>query len=134
MKDFKLDTHPKIKPGFKAPDAYFDSFTDGLMQQLPANKEVKVVPLYKRKPVWLSAAASFIVMLSVGSYFLLKPETQQPDAAAIENYLMYQAGINSYDLSQNLDQQDIKELEQSIVISDDAIEDYITNETLYLNE
>jgi len=133
MNDFKLDKEQKMKPGFTTPDGYFESFSERLMQQLP-KAEVKVVPLYKRKPVWLSAAAGFVVMATLGIFYT---NTQQnatpalPDDSAIENYLMYQVNVNSYDLMQNLDQQDIDELEQSIAISDDAIEEYLATEDVY---
>lgn len=134
MNDFKLNEEQKIKPGFTNPDNYFESFSDKLMQQLP-KREVKVVPLYKRKPVWFSAAAGFVVMATLGVFYT---NTQQstttpalPDDAAVENYLMYQVNVNSYDLMQNLNQQDIDELEKSIAISDDAIKEYLATEDVY---
>jgi len=133
MNNFKLNEEQKIKLGFTTPDGYFESFSERLMQQLP-KPEVKVVPLYKRKPVWFSAAAGFAVMATLGIFYT---NTQQkttpalPDDAAIENYLMYQVNVNSYDLMQNLDQQDIDELEQTIAISDEAIEEYLATEDVY---
>jgi len=135
MNDFKLNEGRKITPGFTTPENYFESFTNRLMQQLPV-QEVKVVPLYKRKPVWLSAAAGFIIMATLGVFYNTTTATiaPQPDDAAIENYLVYQANVNSYDLMQHLDQKDIDELEKSIVINDDAIKDYLANEDVYINE
>jgi hypothetical protein len=134
MNDFKLDKEQKINPGFTTPDGYFEGFSERLMQQLP-KPEVKVVPLYKRKPVWFSAAAGFVVMASLGVWYTnTQPATTTPalpDDAAIENYLMYQVNVNSYDLMQNLDQKDIDELEQTIAISDDAIEEYLATEDVY---
>lgn len=133
MNDFRLDKEPKITAGFKVPDAYFDSFTERLMQQLP-QQEVRVIPLYKRKPVWLSAAASFIIMFMLGIFFTTNTATPQPDDAEIESYLTYHAGMSSYDLMQHLDTQDIAELEQSIPVSDEAIEEYLSDESIDLNE
>ena len=134
MNDFKLNEGQKITTGFTTPTDYFENFTERLMQQLP-KQDVKVVPLYKRKPVWFSAAAGFIVMVTLGVVYTTATATiTQPDDAAIENYLVYQANVNSYDLMQNLDQKDIDELEKSIVINDDAIKDYLTNEDVYINE
>lgn len=138
MSDFKLDNHPKLKPGFNVPDGYFDSFAERLAGKLTAAQQPKVVPLYRRRPLWLSAAAVFIVLLGLGIFFktlMPEPETAQPDAEAIENYLVYQQGITSYDLLQNLDVQDIKELEASInTIPDEAIEEYLSTEDVYLME
>ena len=134
MKPFKLDNEPKISSGFKVPENYFEDFTDSLMQNLPA-QEVRVVPLYRRTPVWLSAvAAIFIIALSLSLWFRIDTTNTQPDEAAIEDYLVYQANISSYDLIQNLDISDIKELEQNVAISDEAIEDYLQYETIYTNE
>ncbi|TRW25729.1 hypothetical protein FMM05_05770 [Flavobacterium zepuense] len=136
MNNFKLNEEHKIKSGLTSPqDVYFENFTERLMQQLPA-PEIKVVPLYRRKPVWFSAAAGFVVMLT-GGYFLLNNSPQattQPDTAAIENYLVYQTNVTSYDMIDHLDSQDIKELEASIVLNDDAIKDYLSDEDVYLYE
>ena len=134
MNDFKLNEREKITTGFTTPDNYFENFTQRLMQQLPV-PEVKVVPLYMRKPVWFSAAAGFIIMLTVGVLFATNTtKTAQPDDAAIEHYLVYDANVNSYDLMQNLDQQDIDKLKGSIVVSDDALKDYLTGQDVYFNE
>ena len=134
MNDFKLNEGQKITTGFTTPTDYFENFTERLMQQLP-KQDVKVVPLYKRKPVWFSAAAGFIIMLTVGVLFATNTtKTAQPDDAAIEHYLVYDANVNSYDLMQNLDQQDIDKLKGSIVVSDDALKDYLTGQDVYFNE
>jgi len=138
MKDFKLDQH-KLKTGFKTPDGYFEGLADKVMQQLP-EPQARVIPLYRRKPVWLSAAAAFIIMLGFGIFFrsmLFTTQTVQPDAEAIENYLVYQQGISSYQLSQNLDQQDIAELNATIDVSHisaEDIEDYLSTEDIYITE
>jgi hypothetical protein len=132
MKPFNLDNEPKIKSGFTAPEGYFDSFTDRIMQQLPA-QETPVIPLYRRAKVWLSGVAAVLVLALGLTVYFKTGTTKQPDDSAIENYLVYQSGLNSYDLIQNLDQQDIKELEQSIAINDDAIADYLYEQNI-INE
>lgn len=135
MNDFKLDSRPNIKSGFKAPDAYFESLADRVMLNLPM-QEVKVIPLYKRRPVWVtSAAAALVLSLSL---ILNKNEAAKkpalPDNKAIENYFAYQADISSYELLQNLDVEDVSELQESVNISDEAIEEYLTGENVYLYE
>ena len=92
MSEFKLDEGDKIKPGFTVPDGYFEGFADRLSRQFPVAPEPVVVPLYRRRPVWLSAAAVFVIMLGLGIFFrnMVVPQTVQPDAEAIENYLVYQ--------------------------------------------
>ncbi len=131
MKHFSLDNNPKIKPGFKTPDGYFDNLADRIMQQVPENSEVNVLPLYRRAKVWVSGVAAILVIaLGLTFYFRLSATAKQPDDSAIENYLVYNAGLNSYDLMQNLDQADIQELEGSIAINDDALEDYLYNQDI----
>ena len=136
MNDFKLDSRPNIKSGFKAPDAYFESLADRVMLNLPI-QEVKVIPLYKRRPVWVtSAAAALVLSLSL---ILNKNEVAKkpamPDNKAIENYFAYQTDISSYDLLQNLDVEGVSELQvESADISDEAIEEYLTGENVDLYE
>lgn len=134
MNDFKLDSRPNIKSGFKAPDGYFESLADRIMLNLPMEK-VKVIPLYRRTPVWVtSAAAALVLSLSL---ILNKNEAAtpaMPDNAAIEDYLVNQAGLTSYDLQKNLNQQDLSDLNKSIDISDKAIEEYLSDENIYLYE
>ena len=87
MNDFKLDSEPRIKSGFRAPDAYFESFADRVILSLPL-KEVKVVPLYRRRPVWVTSVAA-VFILSLSLVFTRKYVTvQMPDNSAIENYIL----------------------------------------------
>lgn len=132
MKEFRIhEEENKMPTGFTTPDGYFDSFTERLMANLP-QPEVKVVPLYRRKPVWLSAAAAFLVIITAGIFFLLsQPAKNQPNEADIQNYLVYNTNINVYDISQNLDDQDIKSLESSFAANDDAIEEYLLDDYIY---
>lgn len=129
MNDFKLDSRPNIKSGFKTPDGYFDSLADRVMLSLPI-EEVKVIPLYRRRPIWVtSAAAALVLSLSL---VLSKNDAApaMPDNAAIEDYLVNQAGLTSYDLQKNLNQKDLSDLNRSIDISDKAIEEYFSDENI----
>lgn len=132
MKPFIIDNDKKIPSGFTTPPGYFDNFTEKMMQQLPV-QEVKVIPLYKKASAWMSAiAALFIIALSCTLYFKAENNVQ-PNDTAIENYLVYQANVNTYDLMQNLDDSDIAELEQSITLDNDAIEMYLEDQNGYNN-
>lgn len=135
MEHFNLENGPKIKSGFTTPDTYFEGFTERLMEQLP-EQEVKVVPLYKKVPVWFSAVAAVLVlMIGFGLFFTTETAVAaQPDDAAIENYLVYNANVNAYDLGESLNEQDIAELEESLTINDEAIEDYLSSKNIDLNE
>lgn len=137
MERFKLDENNKIKQGFNPPDAYFDNFTERLMQQLP-EKETRVIPLYRRASVWISSVAAVLILaLGLTIYFRSNPATAQPDGTSIENYLAYQSNISSYDIIQQLDQQDIDELEASLSMNDvnhDAVEQYLYDQNINVYE
>jgi hypothetical protein len=113
MNDFKLDSRPNIKSGFKAPDSYFESLTDRVMLNLPV-QEVKVVPLYRRRPIWVTSAAAALVLSC--SLLLTKNEASapvMPDAAATEDYLVN--NMNTYDIQQHLDAEDLTDVSKSVL-------------------
>ena len=69
MKEFKLDTNPKIRTGFKTPELYFDTLSEKVMQQLP-KKESKVISIFRnKKHIVLMVAAIFVMALLVPSLF-----------------------------------------------------------------
>jgi uncharacterized membrane protein affecting hemolysin expression len=130
MKDFKIHEEDKMKTGFRVPDGYFDVFTERMMAQVAEQPEPKVIPLYRRMPVWFSAAAAFILLLGAG-WFFNNQKTAQPDAATIESYLVYNSNVSTYELTQQLNEQDIKQLEASLTLNDAAVEDYLLDENIY---
>ena len=68
MKDFKLDSEPKISSGFTTPDDYFDTFSEKILAQLP-KEEPKVISIFNRRKTWyFAAAAVFVAMLSIPIY------------------------------------------------------------------
>lgn len=137
MERFKLDENKKIKTGFTTPEDYFDSLTERLMLQLP-EKEAKVIPLYRKATVWISTAAAVLVLaLGLMMYFKSGVQAVQPDNASIENYLAYQSNISSYDIIQQLDQQDIDELESALSINEvnyNAAEEYLYEQNITIYE
>ncbi|AWK07021.1 hypothetical protein HYN56_23435 [Flavobacterium crocinum] len=128
MKTFKLENEPKIKSGFKTPEHYFDDFSEKVLQQLNGNeKEVKVIPFYKRKKI-LSLAAAVIIGMAlmipiVNNY---KATSNDLDEAALETYLSYQSNLTQYDLIQKLDDSDIEKLNNDITLEDETIEDILS--------
>jgi len=85
MKSFKLDTTPKIKPGFAVPDGYFENFQAAMMQQL--RPEPKVVALHQnRKSWWYAAAAVLVLALSIPILDNVTPAADS-DLTAIDYYL-----------------------------------------------
>ncbi|WP_343694982.1 hypothetical protein [Flavobacterium sp.] len=129
MKEFKLENEPKIAPGFKTPDHYFDTLSAKVFEQIEKEKEVKVIPLYKRRKVIsiAAAAAVFIAFLipTANHYYKASKEL---DEATLETYLAYQSNLNQYDLMKELDTKDIDKLNKSVALEDEeTLEDILAS-------
>ena len=134
MKDFDLH-NSKIKSGFKVPENYFENFEDRLLSQIEPKAEPKVISLFHRKQIWISAiAAVFVALIAIPVYFN-SVTTEQISSQTLENYLTTE--YNTYDLINNLSEEDIQSLETSVSLNDAAIEDYLLQEDnidYYINE
>lgn len=140
MKHFDLENTNKIKPGFKVPDNYFEQFQTQMMEQISREKETKVVSLFYRKQVWISAiAAVFLLAIAIPVYFNMAKESSL-DATTIENYLAQQQSIGITELSKHLTNEDITTLENNLSLNEqnlDAVEDYLSeseNLEYHINE
>lgn len=137
MNDFKLDSRPNIKSGFKAPDSYFESLADRVMLNLPV-QEVKVIPLYKRTPVWISSAAAVFVL----SFSLLVSQKEttvsasMPDSKSVATFVVKkESGVSTNDLLDNLTIEDIQEMQQeAITVDNEYIGDYLSGESINLSD
>jgi hypothetical protein len=120
---FTLSNHPKIEPGFKVPDGYFEQFPDRLMQQVPA-QEVKVVSL-KSTRAWLYfvAASLAAVILSLPIYQHYQSKAEEVDAATLENYLAYHAALTEEDIVNLLDEKDLEKMKLDLNIADKDLEE-----------
>ncbi|MFH6994382.1 hypothetical protein [Flavobacterium sp. FlaQc-48] len=128
MKAFKLENEPKITTGFKTPEHYFDDFSTKVLQQINEKKEVKVIPIYKRKKV-LSIVAAAVVVLAftipiVSNY---NAASKDFDEDTLETYLSYQSNLNQDDLIQNLDTKDIQQLSKNVAIENETLEDILAS-------
>lgn len=132
MKTFKLENEPKIKSGFKTPEHYFDDFSVKVLQQISEKKEVKVIPIYKRKKVLsMVAAAAVFIALTIPIVNNYNNTSKDLDENTLETYLSYQSNLNQYDLIQKLDERDIQELGKNIALEQETLEDILaTNPNL----
>ena len=140
MKPFDLENKNEIKSGFKVPENYFEQFEAKMMAQIPVEKETKVVSLFYRKQVWISAiAAVFLLAIAIPVYFNMASESNL-DASTIENYLVQQQNVGITELSKHLTDEDITALEKNLSLNEsnpDAVEDYLSeseNLDYYINE
>ena len=132
MKTFKLENEPKIEPGFKTPDHYFENFSIKMMEQLPVS-EPKVISIFQKRKllILLSTAAVLIFALLIPILNPTESNTKELDTVAIENYITYQSNVNQYDLINGLETEDIEKINSSIVLEDETIEDHLsTNSNL----
>lgn len=127
MKAFKLENEPKIKTGFKTPDHYFDDLSAKVLQQVN-EREVKVIPLYKRKKVLsLVAAAAIVIAMMIPVVNNYNATSKNLDEATLENYLSYQSNLNQYDLIKELDTKDIDKLGKSVALEQETLEDILSS-------
>lgn len=134
MKEFNLHTN-KIKSGFETPDNYFEKFENELMAKVSKEKQPKVVSLFYKKQIWISAiAAIFVALLAIPFYFD-SVSTKNIETTTLENYLS--AEFYTYDLVDKLSEEDILALENEVSLNKDAVESYLMdtqNLDYYLNE
>ena len=131
MNEFKLESEPKIKSGFDAPENYFVDFSAKVIQRLPEN-EPKVISIFSRNKTWIYAvAAILIVAVSIPIYTTIVTQQNDLDKTTIENYLTSQNAISDDELTNLLDEDDIQKMKLNFNIEDKAIEDLLsTNSNL----
>lgn len=128
MKAFKLENEPKVSTGFKTPENYFDDFSAKILQQINEEKEVKVIPIYKRKKVLsLLAAAVVIIALMIPVINNYTNTSKDLDEDTLETYLSYQSNLNQYDLIRELDTKDIDKLGKNVALKEETLEDILAS-------
>ena len=129
MEPFDSEHNDKIESGFKIPANYFEQFEAKMMAQITIEKEIKVIPIFNNKQVWISSfAALILVAIAIPVYFNMATETNL-DATTIENYLVKQHTITNNEMIKYLTDDDIKELETTLgvtIANTDGIEAYLS--------
>ena len=91
-----LNKSENKKNPFKVPENYFENFNAHIIEQLPAGKTEKVVPMWKKALPWAAVAASVLgVIISVG---LFDDKSQSEIVAAGEN-IPIEATVNGTGLT-----------------------------------
>lgn len=133
MKTFKLNNETKITTGFRTPENYFENFSDKVLNQLQ-EREVKIIPIYKRKKVYamLAAAVVFVAFMIpiVNNYNIASKDLDQN---TLETYLAYQSNLNQYDLVNALDTKDIDKLGQNVALEKETLEDILSSNPNLVN-
>jgi hypothetical protein len=128
MKEFNLESHKKINPGFTVPENYFETFSEQLMQQLP-EKETKTIAIARLTKRWIyGAAAVFVVSVSVPVINNYESDVPLADVH-IEQYMSYNFNISEHEIASLLDQTDLQELKMELKIEDKTIENELSTDT-----
>lgn len=123
MSAFNLENHPKINSGFKAPEHYFEHFSEQVLAKI-GQEEKPVISIFQRHRNWFLAAAA-VLILGIMIPFLNKPtDSTTIDDTTMENYLA-QSNISQYELVNMLDNEDIDALEKELAMDDSTLESAI---------
>ena len=129
MKPFKLDSEPKIKSGFNVPDAYFDGFSEKIMQQLP-QENPKVISLWAKNKKWLFATAAILVLsVSIPLMNVLQNNTNENYQTEIENYITYQSSVSDDEIADLLEIEDLNKIDVGNSIENQTLEEELLNES-----
>lgn len=128
MNEFKLDNQPKISPGFKVPEGYFDTLSENINARLNAD-EPKVISLYQcHKKTIYAVAAVLAIALSVPFFMQQQPKVLSDlDQSVIEDYISYNTKMTPYELAEYLDKEDIEKLKVDFEIQDKVLEESLLN-------
>jgi hypothetical protein len=126
MKQFDLDNDPKIDNGFRIPENYFEQFEAKIMSQLP-EKEVKVISIFETRKFWFSAVAAVFVIGLFTTMYLNNIKTEN---ISTEDYLACATTISTEDIIENLSDEDITAIEESLELYDQETKNY-AKEYLY---
>lgn len=110
MKKFSLNDY-KVQSPYQAPPGYFDTLPDVVMQKLPQRRAKRI----SRDRSWLWAAASVVLLsLSIPALDRLTQTDSLLGDESVENYLVTQSDIPSYELAENLDEAALANLNAGI--------------------
>ena len=126
MTQFDLDNDPKIDSGFSIPENYFEQFEIKMMNQL-SQKEVKVISIFESRKFWFSTIAAVFV---IGLFTTMYLNNTKADNITTEDYLACATTISTEDIIDNLSDDDITEIEESLDLYDQDTKNY-AKEYLY---
>jgi hypothetical protein len=126
MKQFDLYNDPKIDNGFRVPENYFEQFEAKMMNQL-SQKEVKVISIFETRKFWFSAVAAVFVIGLFTTIYLNNAKTEN---ISTEDYLACETTISTEDIIDNLSDDDITAIEESLDLYDQDTKNY-AKEYLY---
>lgn len=127
MKLFDLNTKPKIKTGFQAPPAYFETFESKLFNQLKLEEEPVVISVNSRKTNWYYAIAALVILaISIPVYQNWKfNSTVSPSAEELEYYVNNHPNFTANEIISQLSDEDIQAMQLTSNLQTENIENYL---------
>ncbi|MDM1398510.1 hypothetical protein QK342_10265 [Myroides odoratimimus] len=126
------------KDTFKVPEDYFANLESRVLANIDSSitPTPKIVPLYKNRYIWTTAAAA--IALLFGIKFFFSPDSNSLNKDSIENYLEYNQSFSlNNDIINALDEEDFNDLKDNIEIKQSQIDHYVLSHIdieYYLNE
>ena len=133
MNKFSLDNHPKITSGFTAPENYFDSLPDTILQKINEEQPKKGEVFSLRN---LSYAAAAVLVFALSIPFLtsdLNISLEEVDTASLENYITYQSTVSQYELLNLMNEHELDAMSINLDLEDQAVEDILTSSPNFEN-
>jgi hypothetical protein len=107
MKPFTLDENNKIEHGFAVPENYFEQFE---LKEFPKT-EPKIFRFTDMKTKWTIAAAAVLLLGTTFTVYTFYPNSaSQADTQSVENYILHEADISSYELAEYLNDNELNNL------------------------
>lgn len=123
---------------FKVPEDYFANLESRVLANIDSSITPipKVVPLYKNRYIWTTAAAAIALLFGIKFFFTPNSNTLNKDS--IESYLEYNQSFSlNNDIINALDEEDFNDLKDNIEIKQSQIDHYVLSHIdieYYLNE
>jgi hypothetical protein len=114
MKPFKLNEINKIKSGFTVSENYFEQFHQ-MDFSSPSPKLIRLNPM---KNEWFWAAAAVLAIGFSFTYFTFtSSDSIEIDVQTTENYLVYETDLNSDELAEYLNEDEIDNFKRTVTAS-----------------
>lgn len=123
---------------FKTPQNYFEEFETSLFQKIKTFPSAKVSNVRTRSSWFTPISVAASIALFIGFLFNYKSDTfSELNSESIENYLQSETLSVSNEIENYLDDQDLIEIEKTIPINQNEMDDYLLTNVdveFYLSE
>ena len=128
MNEFKLNKKQKLSSGFLTPEGYFEAVSDIIFEK--ATRKTSSISVFRISARWKMAAAAILVIgLFVPIYMTLSKDAFEVEAPTIENYIVNNTNINQFDLISELDSEEIGNINVTLNMDGENVENILTSNT-----